>query len=56
MSESTEHEEVQEPITVVAIPKSYWHMTDDEKHEFVTQLLRGFRPKLSDTSDHDQAE
>jgi hypothetical protein len=56
MSESIEHEDPQEPIRVVAIPKSYWEMTDDEKREFVTQLLRGFRPKPSGASSHDPAE
>ncbi len=56
MSDSTEHKDSNEPIKVVAIEKSYWTMSDDEKREFVTQLLRGFRPAPTTTTDDDSSE
>jgi hypothetical protein len=34
------------PPLVSSVPKSYWEMTDDEKREWVTNLLKGFRGKI----------
>jgi hypothetical protein len=39
-------ESTENPPLVVSVPKSYWEMTDDEKREWVTNLLKGFRGKI----------